>query len=214
MVDTRLDGPVRVVHGGWHGGWCFRRLAQELEDRGHEVEAPDLPCEKVGLTPLDYARAVGPQPDAIVVGHSLAGFTIPYIEARARVYVAALPPLERCEVNEAFVESFRGAVRDTSGRSYWPDADTAAARMYPDCSRTQSDWAFRQLRRQARLEPIPAPFGPRDVVIATLDDAAIEPNWQIHTARTHGARVINMDSGHSPFLTQPDELAEILDLLA
>jgi Alpha/beta hydrolase family len=192
-----------LVHGGWHGGWCFGRLAEELEDRGHEVAAPDLPCEELGLTPLDYAREVGPQPEAIVVGHSLAGFTIPYIDAGTRVYLAALPPLQRREVNEAFVESFGGTVRDASGRSYWPDADTAAAGMYPDCSREQSDWAFAQLRRQARLEPIPAPFGPGDTVIATLRDAAIEPDWQIRTARTHGARVIELDSGHSPFFTQP-----------
>jgi pimeloyl-ACP methyl ester carboxylesterase len=48
-----------LVHGGWHGGWCFRRLAEELADRGHDVAAPDLPCEEIGLTPLDYARAVG-----------------------------------------------------------------------------------------------------------------------------------------------------------
>jgi alpha/beta hydrolase family protein len=92
-----------LLHGGWHGGWCFHWLAQELEARGHEVAAPDLPCEEVGLTPVDYAREVGPQPDAIVVGHSLAGFAIPYIDARARVYLAALPPLERREANEAFV---------------------------------------------------------------------------------------------------------------
>lgn len=124
-----------LVHGGWHGGWCFRWLARELEDLGHDVAAPDLPCEEIGLTPLDYAREVGPQPDAIVVGHSLAGFTIPYIQAGARVYLAALPPLECSEVNKAFVESFGGAVLDSSGRSYWPDADTAAEGMYPDCSR-------------------------------------------------------------------------------
>jgi Alpha/beta hydrolase family len=202
-----------LVHGGWHGGWCFGWLARELEDRGHEVAVPDLPCDEVGLTPLDYARGVGPQPDAIVVGHSLAGFTIPYIEARSRVYLAALPPLGRHEINEAFVESFGGTVRDTSGRSYWPDAETAALRMYPDCARTQSDWAFPQLRRQARLEPIPAPFGPGDTVIATLRDAAIEPDWQIHTARAHGARLIELGSGHSPFLTQPAELASILSSL-
>jgi pimeloyl-ACP methyl ester carboxylesterase len=203
-----------LVHGGWHGGWCFRWLAEELEDRGHEVATPDLPCEEVGLTPLDYAREVGPQPNAIVVGHSLGGFTIPHIEARARVYLAALPPLERGDIDECFAEGFGGAVRDTRDRSYWPDADTAAARMYPDCSRTQSDWAFAQLRRQARLEPMPAPFGRGDVVIATLRDAAVDPDWQIRTARTHGARVIELDSGHSPFLTQPDELADILSSLA
>jgi hypothetical protein len=75
------------------------------------------------------------------------------------------------------------------------------------------DWAFPQLRRQARLEPIPAPFGPGDVVIATLHDAAIDPDWQIQTARSHGARLIELDSGHSPFLTQPAELANILSSL-
>ena len=214
MLDTRPMARFVLVHGGWHGGWCFRWLAEELEDRGHEVAAPDLPCEEIGLTPLDYARVVGPQPDAIVVGHSLAGFTIPYIDARARVYLAALPPLERRQIDEAFVESFTGTVYDSSGRFYWPDADTAAARMYPDCSRKQSDWAFPQLRRQARLEPIPAPYGSGDVVIATLHDAAIEPDWQIRTARARGARVIELDSGHSPFFTRPAELADILSSLA
>ena len=203
-----------LVHGAWHGGWCFRRLAEELEGRGHEVATPDLPCEEIGLTPLDYANVVGRQPDAIVVGHSLGGFTIPHVEARSRVYLAALPPLERREMDGCFAEGFGGTLRDTSDRSYWPDADTAAARMYPDCSRSQSDWAFAQLRRQARLDAIPAPFGPGDIVIATLQDAAVDPDWQIRTARVHGARVIELDSGHSPFLTQPDELADMLGSLA
>src|SRR4029077_3551467 len=138
---------------------------------------------------------------------------IPYIDARARVYLAALPPLERSEIDAAFVASFSGTVRDASGRSYWPDADTAAARMYPDCSRSQSDWAFPQLRHQARLEPIPAPFGTGDVVMPPLQDAGIEPAWQIRTAQAHGARVIELDVGHSPFLTQPAELADILSSL-
>jgi hypothetical protein len=40
------------------------------------------------------------------------------VDPGARVYLAALPPLERSEVNTAFVESFGGAVRDSSGRSY------------------------------------------------------------------------------------------------
>ena len=203
-----------LVHGAWHGGWCFRRLAEELADRGHDVATPDLPCDEVGLTPLDYARAVGPQPDAIVVGHSLGGFTIPHVEARARVYLAALPPLARSRIDECFADGFGGTVRDSLDRSYWPDADTAAARMYPDCSRTQADWAFAQLRPQARLEPVLAPFGRGDVVIATLRDAAVDPGWQVRTARTHGARVLELDSGHSPFFTQPGELADMLSLVA
>ena len=86
--------------------------------------------------------------------------------------------------------------------------------MYPDCSRAQSDWAFAQLRRQAPLDAVTAPFGAGDVVIATLQDAAVDPGWQIRTARAHGARVIELDAGHSPFFTQPAELADVLSSLA
>jgi hypothetical protein len=70
------------------------------------------------------------------------------------------------------------------------------------------------LRPQARIAGEAADFGTGDVVLATLRDAAIEAEWQIATAREHGARVIELDSGHSPFFTQPDELAELLDTLA
>ena len=75
----------------------------------------------------------GRQPDAIVVGHSLGGFTIPHIEARARGYVAALPTLTRDEIDECFAEGFGGTMRDTLNRTVWPDAHIAATRMYPDC---------------------------------------------------------------------------------
>ena len=52
------------------------------------------------------------------------------------------------------------------------------------------------------------------MVIATLSDAAVDADWQIRTARAHGAQVIELDAGHSPFLTQPDELADVLSSLA
>src|SRR5260370_4546575 len=31
-----------LVHGAWHGGWCWRRVADILEKRGHKVYAPSL----------------------------------------------------------------------------------------------------------------------------------------------------------------------------
>ena len=57
------------------------------------------------------------------------------------------------------------------------------------------------------------PFGLGDVVIATLQDAAVDPDWQIRTARAHGAHVIELDAGHSPFFTQPAALADVLSSL-
>lgn len=202
-----------LVHGAWHGAWCFADLVRELQARGHAAAAVDLPCDEPGLTQHDYARLIGPQPDAIVVGHSLAAQTIPHVPALARVYLGGLLPVANAYA-EAFAAGFGGTVRDQLDRSYWPDADTCARFMYPDCTRERSDWAFARLRPQARIAGEPASFGDGDVVIATLRDAAIDAAWQIRTARAHGARVIELDSGHSPFFTQPDELAGLLDALA
>jgi hypothetical protein len=202
-----------LVHGAWHGGWCFADVVAELARFGHTATAPDLPCDEVSLTQLDYARLVGAQPDAIVLGHSLGAQTIPHVEARLRVYLAPVLPVEDVFA-ECFVPTFGGTVRDEEGRSYWPDAETCRRGMYPDCTRAQSDRAFGLLRPQAPITPIAAPFGDRDVLIATMRDAAIDPAWQVRRAAEHGARLIELDSGHSPFFTQPAELAAILASLA
>jgi pimeloyl-ACP methyl ester carboxylesterase len=31
-----------LVHGGWHGGWCWQKVIPLLEEAGHEVYAPTL----------------------------------------------------------------------------------------------------------------------------------------------------------------------------
>jgi len=200
-----------LVHGAWHGAWCFAELIGELEGRGHAAEAVDLPCDQVGLTQLDYAALVGPRPTSVVVGHSLGGQTIPHVEAGLRVYLAALLPVD--DLTGCFSPGFGGTVRDDLDRSFWPDADVCAAQMYPDCTRERSDWAFARLRPQARINTTPARFGPADVVLATMRDAAIDPAWQVRTAEAHGARLLELDTGHSPFFTHPAELAELLGSL-
>ncbi len=202
-----------LVHGAWHGAWCFGALVPCLERLGHDAVAVELPCDDPRLDQRDYARLVGPQPDAIVVGHSLGGQTVALVEARTRVYLAAVLPVEDV-YSDCFAEGFGGFVRDELGRSYWPDADTCATRLYPDCTREQADWAFPRLRPQARFDPLTAPFGPGDVVVATMRDQAVDAAWQVRTAAAHGAHVVRLDAGHSPFLTQPGELAEALSSVA
>lgn len=202
-----------LVHGAWHGGWCFAELVSELELRGHEARAPDLPCDDASQDQHDYAALLGDCSDAVVVGHSLGGLTIPFVAAAVHVYLAPLMPVENVHAGP-FVDGFGGFVRDDQNRSYWPDADTAAERMYPDCTRARSDWAYPQLRPQARIQPIMRAFDDGDVLIATMRDAAIDPAWQVRTGHEHGLRVIELDAGHSPFFTQPAELADALSSVA
>lgn len=199
-----------LVHGAWHGAWCWSELEPLLAERGHRVETPNLPCDRPGLRVEDCAALVGSHPDAIVVGHSLGARVVALVDAGVRVYLAGLLPTGD-PASEVFHPAFGGFVRDELGRSYWPDADTCAARMYPDCTREQSDAAFARLRHQSPLEPVTVGVDRRDVVLATMRDAAIDPGWQVRTARAAGARLVELGTGHSPFLTHPGELADVLD---
>lgn len=96
-----------LVHGAWHGGWCWEEIVPGLEARGHVVVAPDLPGmgpAQEGVAPptlddwanfvADLARISGE--GAILVGHSRGGLVISRAaelapEAIVRlVYVAAV----------------------------------------------------------------------------------------------------------------------------
>src|SRR4029077_15910029 len=73
-----------LVHGAWHGGWCWDRLIPALEARGHHAVAVDLPTEDWSAGCAEYAAIAldalrGADEDVVVVGHSLAGLTIPLI---------------------------------------------------------------------------------------------------------------------------------------
>lgn len=203
-----------LVHGAWHGGWAWDPLRAELEARGHRVVAPDLPCEDPEAGLVEYAAvvrdALGGEDGAIVVGHSLGGMTIPLVPARLRVFLCALTPGASQE--NAFVPGFGDArVRDELGRSYYPDAADAARELQypPDMASLAS-----KLRRQARVDPVETPLRGAAAYVVCARDAAIGPDWQRHVARNVvGVEPIELQSGHSPMLTVPRELADALESL-
>jgi len=188
-----------LVHGAWHGGWAWGPVRAELEARGHTVHAPDLPCEDVGATVEDYAAAVPPAD--VVVGHSLGGFVIPFVDARVHVFVCAL--LAGLDWREVFVPGFGAArLRDELGRSYYPDpADAARELQYPP----EHAHLAARLRRQAPLEgDVRSPAG---VYVVCARDAVIRPEWQ----RRAPYRQVELDAGHMAPLECPAALADLLE---
>jgi pimeloyl-ACP methyl ester carboxylesterase len=182
-----------LVHGAWHGAWAWDALIPELEARGHRVVAPDLPYEDVDAGTAEYGgvviEALDGSDDAIVVGHSLGGKTIPLVPARMHVYLCAyVPQPGRALIDrgsEAFGPGFAdAALRDELERSYWP-APAAAAHdlQYP----AESAALTGRLRRQARkpsVEPSPLdalPATPCAYIVCTTD-YAVPPDWQRHVA--------------------------------
>src|SRR5262245_61258780 len=76
-----------LIHGAGDVGWYWHLVAAELRARGHDVVAPDLPCEDPSAGLSDYAdvvlEAVARRGDLVVVAQSFGGYTAPIVCARA-----------------------------------------------------------------------------------------------------------------------------------
>jgi pimeloyl-ACP methyl ester carboxylesterase len=199
-----------LVHGAWGGGWLWDLLRAELEAKGHVVHAPDLPCEDIAAGVDEYAAAV-PAAD-VVVGYSLGGLTIPFVEAHRHVFLTALVAAALVSWKDTFVPGFGEArVRDELGRSYYADLDDAVRELQipPEVAHLAV-----KLRRQAPYDAPPARVE-RPAYIVCTRDAVIRPEWQRRAARgALGVEPLELDAGHSPMLERPQELALLLDGLA
>jgi pimeloyl-ACP methyl ester carboxylesterase len=73
-----------LIHGAGDVGWYWHLVEKELRQRGHQVVAPDLPCDDDSAGQPEYAQAVvnaiGNRSDLIVVGKSFGGFTAPPVD--------------------------------------------------------------------------------------------------------------------------------------
>ena len=95
--------------------------------------------------------------------------------------------------------------------------DTATELFWHDATPRVAGWAVARLRPQSyrvMTEPSPLvawPDGP-SAYIACRDDHAMNPEWQRGAARERlGVEAVELDGGHSPMLSRPTELAEVLD---
>jgi pimeloyl-ACP methyl ester carboxylesterase len=223
-----------LVHGAWHGPWCWERVTGPLRGRGHEVVVPELPSDDTELGLEDYAetidRALGDAEDVVLVPHSLGGLVGPVVAARrplkALVYVCALVPEPGLSFSEQLAGSNErillfegGRMVDEQGRSYWGDRDATTSIMYGDLEPDDADWAFERLRAQAQKSqgersPAPPP-GLRTESIIGVHDRIVSPDWSRRVARERlGAEPVELPSGHFPMITHPEPLADAVARLA
>jgi hypothetical protein len=224
-----------LVHGAWHGAWCWQYLIPELESRGHRAVAMDLPTDDPQAGAECYATIVlkaldSFDEDVVLVGHSLAGLTIPVVASlrpvRHLVYLCAIIPRPGAAWDDVAAEqpafghylSSTPAVGHPDGSASCPE-ERAMELFYHDCSSDLACWAAPRLRRQhwrvsQEKTPLAAfPAVPVTSIICT-QDRVLDPAWSRVAAKSVlGVQPIELSGGHSPFLAQPARLAEVLHRL-
>ena len=199
-----------LIHGGFHGAWCWNHLVPELQRLGHEALAIDLPghgerrAEPSTLENRSAAILEALKPGDILVGHSGGGFDITLAANAAPdrvghlIYLAAGLPIE----GEPLVRATGGATdtgkvdrlnetipstvlqQTDDGRLAWKDRNAAAALFYHDCPDAIVDWAF------ARFSPAPPGI--------LLDPVSLSKFWAAELPRSY---IICLQDRALPFAT-------------
>jgi pimeloyl-ACP methyl ester carboxylesterase len=223
---------IALVHGSYHGAWCWDFLTPDLERLGHRVITMTLPISDPSLGAADYAKtvddALDPDSEVMLVGHSMSGLIIPLVAARRPVrrlvFLAAFLPVPGKSANDQrATEAVDGRVAPRTAE--WTDLgddvwmvgpNTATELFFQDAPAAVARWATQRLRPQSyrvMREPTPLAAWP-DVEsrsIVCRDDRAINPEWVRASSRERlGVDAVELAGGHSPFLTRPTELAQIL----
>jgi pimeloyl-ACP methyl ester carboxylesterase len=233
-----------LVHGAWHGAWCWYKLIARLEARGHRALAPDLPGsgrDRSNAAPATYRDYVGritevlqaePEP-VVLVGHSMGGAIITGAAEAVPGKVAKLAYL--CAFlglsGRSTLEHAAGRPTPASARHIVPSADglytTFRAEglreaFYADCSDDDVALARLCLTPQS-MEPMTAPivwtaerFGriPRAYIACSEDTIRGDGEDQRALADVLPGEFVTLKASHSPFFSIPDLLADTLERLS
>lgn len=210
---------------------------EPLQRRGLRVEAIDLPSRGDSGQPLGDlyadADAVTARLDAIgeptlLVGHSYGGMVVTdaggHDAVTGLVYVGAfLPPHGKSALDVFGEQAPEGAAGSEllactrltdDGSASILDPDGAAGALYGDCDEAVQRWALERLAHQSMASVTQVPrrqawaVKPTTYVVCA-DDRAL-PAWQQRSMAHKVERVVELPTSHSPFLSRPDELADIL----
>jgi pimeloyl-ACP methyl ester carboxylesterase len=221
-----------LVHGSWHGSWCWERLVDALRLRGHRAITVDLPSvgddpARLGGLPDDAGAvrdaAAGEPGEVIVVGHSYGGAVITEAAHPGNVthlvYLGAfMPDTGRTFASYLPPGPLPAYVEQRADGTLAVPAGQARVAFYGHCDAGTAAWAEARLRVQSGAilgHPITdaAWRRIRSTYVVLGDDAAIPPGLQREFA-VQATAAVELPSDHSPMLSQTAELAAVLADLA
>jgi len=232
-----------LVHGAWHGGWCWEKLTPLLEQAGHTVVAKDLPGMGQDQTSFmddvlgQWADSVAAEVAAasapvILVGHSRGGLVISEVAERVGPKIARLVYLTAfllpggvslmANVMSRGEGTGPALVIDEASGTCTVQLGTQRAVFYHLCPEADVAAAIDRLCLEP-LEPLvrglrvtEERFGvvPRAYVEAAHDQAITLDHQRAMQALFPCSPVLHLESDHSPFYSMPEQLAAALLQLA
>ena len=216
-----------LVHGAWHGGWCWRRVCDRLTAKGHYVVAPTLSGvgERSHQKPDDIDLATQIQDvvgeikwkdldNLILVGHSYGGMVITGVAEQLRDRISAIVYVD------AFLPADGQSLADLSGRASWPEHVTPplAASVFnvnakdaawvdskttphPTQCFTQKLKVTGAYQSVAKKLYIRAPLFAANAFDQALEHCRTDRSWQTTT----------VICGHDVMIDQPDVLSAVLE---
>ncbi|MEU2669162.1 alpha/beta hydrolase [Streptomyces sp. NPDC007164] len=214
---------VVLVHGLYHRPEHFALVAEPLRNAGTEIVVPELHKGSLSADTAAVQAVVDSLPEPpIVLGHSYGGSVITGLRGAGHlVYLAAFVP----DAGESAATLGGASPQLKEAISPEPDGSTslypdrAADTLYSDCPEPLAAWAVGLLRAQASGcgRGIPERHSWKhasSTYIVCAQDRAIDPVLQRKMA-LRCTYVREWQTGHSPFVGQPDLIVELLqELLA
>jgi pimeloyl-ACP methyl ester carboxylesterase len=222
-----------LVHGAYQGGWIWKPVAERLRAAGHGVLAPTLdgcaerhPQIRPGITVATHAEEIArlffyeDLRDVVLVGTSSGGMVIckaaeAVAERLARLaFVDALALLP----GERIADIVKRPAPMMTDVATGPSKEDAESRMFADLDPATRAWALARYTLHpiaAMNDPMPATTfwdrgWPNTLVIRCRRAANPPEAHQRRTAERLKARWVEMDTGHYPMLSQPEELTRLL----
>ncbi len=231
-----MSATVLLVHGAWHGAWCWDRVVGQLREQDVPVVAVDLPGHGASNEPLtdlhghgDAVRAALDAVDGpvVLVGHSYGGAAITdagthpavhhlvyltafCLDAHESIIANDLAGGDEAELASAIQFNANGTIGVDPARAgdiFYADCDPAAIPDYVAQLVPEGAAGFSQSPRSVAWRERPSTF------VVCTEDRALAPALQRNLAsRCH--TTVEWPTSHSPFVSRPELVTELLAALA
>jgi pimeloyl-ACP methyl ester carboxylesterase len=221
-----------LVHGSYQGGWIWQRVANRLRAAGHQVYAPSLDgCAerkgtvRPGITTETQADEVAQLlfyedlKDVVLAGTSSGGMVVCRVAELMRERIARLAFVDALALFSG--EKIRDIVtRSTAvagGLTAGPSREDAANRLFADLDPETRAWALDRYTQHpigiyeqpVKLDSFWSQPWKADVIWCRGAQNPGEAH-QRRAAERLGAKWAELDTGHYPMLSMPDELTRLL----